>query len=147
MHHNLSSASDSIDNMRGYYSSPSTRCTKFSDSKDDFISCEREFRDCLMIKRIDQKTADVEIYSTQANQHVCAVNGTAKIINGKLILYLGVDGKEQHLSFISKNNRVLIKQHAPIGQQVENCGVHANFDGLSFKMVDREINKHRCFND
>ena len=146
-HQNAYSGSNLIDSAQGYYSSPSKRCTKFSESKDDFVSCEKEFRDCLMIKKVDPQTATVEIYSTQANQHVCAVNGTASIIDGKLILYLGTEKRDQYLDVLPQENNILLKQHVPIGQNVENCGAHANFEGLLFKKIAKDTSKYSCFDD
>jgi hypothetical protein len=134
-----------MDSLQGYYSSPSKQCTEFSEEKNDFVSCEKEFEDCLSITKIDQKSAEVEIYSTQANQHSCATRGTATFVNGRLVLPLDAEGKDQHLELVSKKDGVHIEEFVPKGQHVVDCGAHADFAGLSFKKIDSDVGKHSCF--
>ena len=98
-------------------------------------------------KKINQQTATVEIYSTQASQHVCAIKGTANVVDGKLILYFGAEKNKQYLTFTPHKSSVLLKQYVPIGENVENCGVHANFEGLVFKKLDENTTRYRCFDD
>lgn len=100
-----------------------------------------------MIKKNDKQTAIVEIYSTQAAQHVCAIKGVANLVSGKLILYLGTEKKDQYLDLLLQKRHILLKQHVPSGQNVENCGAHANFDGLLLKRISKDISRHSCFDD
>lgn len=127
--------------IQGYYSSSSANCTKNSKVRGRFVSCKKESKDCLLIKKITETTASVEIYSTQAGQHLCAVNGTANIANGKMFL----DVENQRINFQINGNYVELKQSVPPGEPIENCGAHAKFDGLKFKKVDTNVSKYSCF--
>ena len=129
----------------GFYSSPSKRCTQFEKSKNKFVSCEREFNDCLIVKKINDENISIEIYSTQANQHVCAANGIAKNRNGAISYYFGSESNSQHIDLIKRSNEIHLKQHVPVGEDSENCGAYASFDGLIFKKIDNDVNKHICF--
>ena len=145
--HTANGTQDILDNIQGYYSMPSIRCTKYNQATDKIVPCAKQFKDCLLIRKIDSQTANIELYSTQANQSSCAVNGTAKIVDGKLVLYFDADtGKNaQHLDFIFQNKKVLLKEHVQEGESVKNCGVHARFEGLLFKKTDNNPGKHQCF--
>lgn len=135
----------SIDEVEGYYATPSVWCTKFDEGRNSLISCKEEFQDCLLITAVDKKRAKVEIYSTQANLHICAVNGIAEMVDGKLRMQLdGVKG--QFLDFSYKDG-ISIRQHMREGEPAAYCGAYANFDELQFEMVDKNVSKHSCFKD
>jgi hypothetical protein len=129
-----------IDDVQGYYSAPSG-CTLAGKS------CKKKFKDCLLIKKIDQKSAEVEVFSTQANQHICAAKGVAKVIDGKLVLYFDAEtgAAVQHLSFIPQGKGMVIEYKVPAGGEKMNCAPHASFDGLAFKKTSNNTNGRQCF--
>jgi hypothetical protein len=130
-----------IDDIQGYYSVPSVNCTLSG------RSCKKKFKDCLLVKKIDQKSAEVEIFSTQANQHLCGVKGVARVIDGKLVLYFDADAKrdEQHLELNKKGKDVILKLIIKDNEIIRNCGAHADFDGLIFKKTSDRPAGHQCF--
>ncbi|HEX9171819.1 MAG TPA: hypothetical protein VF861_04080 [Telluria sp.] len=133
--------------LQGFYASPSRRCTRYDEEKDDFVSCARQFNDCLLIRRSGPAKMTVEIQSTQADQHVCAVNGTARLENGLLTYRFSPGPDSQRLLFTSAADKIVLKHVVPAGEAPENCGAHASFDGLEFKRIDRNASKHLCFKD
>lgn len=143
--HPAQSQSLSADAVEGFYSSSSRECTKYDSKSDQFVSCEREFDDCVLLRKVDAHEVEVEIYSTQADQHVCALNGIAKIDGGALIYRFDEQGDGQRIEFLFKGKNLQLKQHVPEGQSIENCGAHATFDGVRVTLVDRKIAKHSCF--
>ncbi|HJW30654.1 MAG TPA: hypothetical protein VJ508_15580 [Saprospiraceae bacterium] len=133
------------ENLEGYYASPSKLCTKFNREKDKFESCEKESTDCLLIKKIDEEDFEIEVYSTQANQHVCALNGIGKVKNGELVYSFGTDADSQEIEFTKKGKSVLLKQKILPGQDSENCGAHARFEGLRFLKKTSDPRNYSCF--
>ena len=133
--------------LAGFYSSASRRCTRYDKVKDDFVSCAKQFKDCLLIRNGGPGKMAVEIYSTQANQHVCAVAGTARAENGVLTYRFGPGADSQRIALIASANKIVLKHAVSPGEAPENCGAHASFDGLEFQRIDRDVSKHRCFKD
>lgn len=123
---------EQTDSVEGYYSSPSKRCTVFDEKKNDFVSCEKDFTDCLRLRKINDTQFAVEIYSTQATQHVCALEGSAAVEKEGLTVRFGED-KAQRIYLIRENGGIRLKHRIPANQIPENCGAHASFDGLRFR--------------
>ncbi|MFZ6743490.1 hypothetical protein ACO0LC_09720 [Undibacterium sp. JH2W] len=144
-HYGLSMAKDKLDELEGTYSSPSSECSNFNAKKNKFASCKKEFNDCLVIKKINQEKANVEIFSTQGLQHTCSVKSEAKIVNGELVLFFDETEDSQRLHFISNGAGIILKQDVPPGQHSENCGAHASFDGLKFKKISKAVKANSCF--
>lgn len=132
------------DSVEGYYSSPSKRCTVFDEKKNDLVSCEKQFTDCLRLQKISDTQFAVEIYSTQATQHVCALESTAVVENGVLTAGLTED-KAQRIFLIREHGGIRLKLQIPPNQIPENCGAHASFNGLRFKK--NRDSKKTCFQD
>lgn len=135
------------DALPGFYSTPSTLCTRYDKKKDDFVSCVKQFKDCLLVKEIVGGKIAVEIYSTQADQHVCAVRGDATIENGIPTYRFGTTPESQRIEFVVVKDGVQLRHVVPDGEDSANCGAHASFDGLKFKKVDSNVGKHVCFKD
>lgn len=131
--------------LEGYYSSPSKNCTRYDKAKDDFVSCEQQFQDCLLIKDAGHGKMAVEIFSTQANQHVCALNGIALMDTGKLTYRFGTEADSQRIEFIRTANKLTLKHVSPPGEAAENCGAHADWNGLEFKRVNKDVSRRACF--
>lgn len=105
------------------------------------------FKDCLLIKELGAGKIAVEIYSTQADQHVCAVSGNGTIEKGIPNYRFGAGVGSQRLEFIAEKDGVALRHIVADGEEPVNCGPHASFDGLKFKKSDSNVGKHVCFRD
>lgn len=146
-HCGMSVAKDKIEELEGTYSRPSSGCSYFNAKKNKFSSCKKEFNDCLLIKKINQKKANVEIFSTQGLQYTCSVKAEAKIVNGELILFFDETEDSQRLQFISDGTSIILKHDVPLGEVAMNCGAHASFDGLKFKRISKLVKENSCSPD
>lgn len=137
-------AADLLDEIQGYYSLPSRYCTEFNGTK--IVSCEKKFKDCLVIKKKNGQFAEIEIFSTQANMHVCGVKGTAILKNGSLV-YFDQDAEEegQGLRISVTEKHLVLKYLKPNPQQVSFCGAHADIDDLKFERITKKKIARQCF--
>ncbi len=141
------SSSSKLDINDGFYVSKESRCTEYSKSRDRFVACRPAPKDCLKVRKINDDEIAVEVFSTQADQHSCSLNGRAHRVNGVFTYSFGESKKSQTLEFIQAKDEVILKQNVPVGDDAENCGAHATFDGLVFKKTVREASSQSCFND
>jgi hypothetical protein len=139
------SAGTSIDPWEGYYADVSKRCTVFDGRKNRFVSCARQFNDCIRIQKNSDKAYSVEVFSTQAEQHVCAVKGVAHVKNGALVLKIDEDEGQQYLELVHRGGRLQLKHTVPEDEIPKNCGAHASFDGMALKKVSARPGVQACF--
>lgn len=135
-----------VTNIEGYYSSPSTRCTEVNKASGELNSCKSRFRDCASVKKNINGTYALQVYSTQANQHVCAVDGEAKL-NGAALVHEFEDSPGHRLIIRKDRKTIRLSQVAPEKQASANCGAHATFDGLVLLKVSDNPGLHICFED
>lgn len=142
-------AKDKVDDILGYYSTPSRRCVEYNGKK--FVSCESRFRDCLLVKKL-KDVAMVEVFSVQANQHLCATQGFLENRGGRLVvsssdLTDGVGGNPGFEIVVSKNLLRLRYLSEPSGVAAY-CGAHATLEGLQFNRASKEAGlSSGCFKE
>ncbi|VVN45851.1 hypothetical protein [Pseudomonas fluorescens] len=97
-------------------------------------SCSNQFSDRLKIEPAHQGYL-VELYSTQADQHVCSFSVSMNLVNGMLV-YKTKFGDV----FIRKKGRSLEISSGgidPTALGLGVCGAHADIDGLAFPLTSR----------
>lgn len=123
--------------FEGCYVSPSYLCTEPNTGKD----CSKDFSDYLSVKR-DGSAYRVDLYSTQADQNVCAFSKKMNLVDGALIwetlagiVALGRSGDVLKIDS---------KGVDPTALGIGVCGVHADIDGLEFPVSGRLENFTEC---
>jgi hypothetical protein len=123
----------------GYFEVASIDCT---DS--NLESCEKISRDCIRVRKSDAGRLKIEIFSVQANMHICSVEFDAVAVDGELIEvgsgdsdgsegYGGIRVKVERDRFTVRDNR-----SSPIKR---GCGAHSGLDGLSFPFISRTFDR------
>jgi len=143
-----SHAMESLEEVEGYYSSPSYLCTYLKGAK--FTSCQRRFKDCLVIRKKTQGFAEFEVFSTQANQHICATKGELVQIDDNLIATSDNAKTKQNKGIaikLSKRYLTLEYQKDQEGEEFDICGAHANLNGIKFNRNSKKKLGPICFKD
>lgn len=136
-----------LDDVTGYYSSPSHLCTERKGG--DLAACKKKLVDCLVIRKKSQTSAEFELFTTQANQHVCAARG--KLIQNGNILEAPRGTKDaapnEGLSIRVERDSLIVDYKKSEASLVGICGSHAALNGLTFKRQKRRTSGPTCFND
>lgn len=116
---------DDREAWEGCYISRSALCTTPDTGED----CSGEFKDTLRITQAD-KGYLIDLYSTQANYHVCAFSMHMDLVGGSLV------GKTPSGDLrLEINNRALeifSKGIDPTASGLGVCGAYADINGLQF---------------
>lgn len=111
----------------GCYTSSSVLCTTPDTGED----CSSEFRDTLKITKAD-KSYLIELYSTQANYHVCAFSMQMDLEGGSLVR------KTPSGDLRLGNNNGILKIFSkgidPTVSGLGVCGAYADMNGLQFPL-------------
>lgn len=121
----------------GYYVKQSEWCTSPGSGQD----CSGEFHDCLKVEAASQGYI-VELYSTQANQHVCAFTFNMDADNNMLV-YKAQLGSV----FLKRNGDSLMISSKGINSTALGlgvCGAHADIDGLKFPLINKSNTAEVC---
>ncbi len=118
----------------------SAQCTPPSDE----APCSKELKDCLRIEPI-RGAYHVEVYSTQAYQHICAFSIDMREEGGRLVF----DSPLGQVSLRKAGNQLVIASDGidPTAGGLGFCGVHADINGLEFPLSEKIETSARCFND
>jgi hypothetical protein len=123
-----------LDDIEGYYSIPSTRCSSFEGSK--FAPCADRSEDCLVIRKLNAHSAEVEVSSTQTNLHVCNVKGVASLSGSSLVLLDDpVDNGDEPANGlkVTVTSRFLALSYLKDYRfRRAGCGTRATLNGLKF---------------
>lgn len=139
----LAAGSSKVD---GYYIMPSKYCTQYSGGR--FVSCQKTHTDCMLLKQQSEDSMHLEIYSSQADGHVCGLNGTAHI-QGNRLIYREPDAqnREWALEILVSDRSFELKYLSHPGHQAPFCGVHASLDGVKFDRNKTRKREKACFVD
>ena len=136
----VDAADNPIKRMEGYYQIPAHSC--FSLEGGEYVSCEDRMTDCLSIKAIDGKTAQISVDSWQTNGHECGVSGVAKL-QGNSLVYVGGDddldskGKKFSIDLIDGKLKFRYLNPSNIEMRSPFCGFRASLELLEFDMKVR----------
>jgi hypothetical protein len=123
-----------LDDVQGFYTAPSTSCSYLEGDK--LVPCGSEAKDCLVIKKLSNATAEIQVSSTQTNLHVCDVRGTATFQGNKLI-YLDPEASEedfgQGLKIEINKDKLVLGYLKQIRMRPPFCGMRAYLSRLEFK--------------
>jgi hypothetical protein len=143
------SSSKLIDSLNGYYEVPSADCT-VSDG-DEQTPCSAQFKDCLLISKIDDSHANFAVASTQINLNSCGVEGVA-VLEGNKLSYQSQDRDDDEV--FGKKFYMFVKggyitfKYAPgaeSGIRAPYCGQRARLDWIKFPLaVKQPTNNHSC---
>lgn len=98
--------------------------------------CSDDFRDTLKIKR-NPSGYFVELYSTQAGQHVCSF-AFDMVVEGQALVYRSEFGV---VRVEKKNGRLKVSSGGidPTALGLGVCGAHADIDGLEYPIASRVL--------
>ncbi|GAA5079326.1 hypothetical protein GCM10025759_27350 [Lysobacter panacisoli] len=134
-------ASDSgLDELDGYYRMNAIRCTPAG----EHAPCRGELKDCLRIETY-RGSHRVEVYSTQAYQHVCAFSIEMRGVNGELVY----DSPLGQVILRRVGNQLVIASDGidPTAGGLGFCGAHADIDMLAFPLSGKVETDAQCFRD
>jgi hypothetical protein len=122
-----------LDDVQGYYAAPSASCSYFEGDK--LIPCGSDMKDCLVIKKLNDTTAEIQVSSTQTNLHVCDVRGAATLQGNDLIFLdpKASDDVGQGLRIEIQKQKLVLGYLKPIKMQPPFCGMGAYLSRLEFK--------------
>lgn len=128
-----------LDDVQGYYTAPSVSCSYFEGDK--LVPCGSDAKDCLVIKKLTDTTAEIQVSSTQTNLHVCDVRGTATLQGNDLIFLdpeASVDDVGQGLKIEIQKHKLVLGYLKPIKMQPPFCGMRAYLSRLEFKRKNKK---------
>jgi hypothetical protein len=142
-----SSGLDPISQFEGYYTAPATHCSRLDGEQ--LRPCDPPEEDCLLVKRIDETHATIDIDSVQSHGTECGVSGVAEL-QEKSLVYVEKNpaspdaGKGIALQLAGKNLKIRYLA-APERDSAPFCGVRARLDWLQFSLARRRpVDDHRC---
>jgi hypothetical protein len=115
----------------GNYKTPSIRCTSPIDGSD----CSAMFIDTMSIRKTD-KAFTIELNSTQANQHTCALE--VNMSEEDNVLVYPTDQGKIVIESSSAGLSIVSTGIDPTAMGLGICGAHANINGLKFSWQDNE---------
>jgi hypothetical protein len=115
----------------GHFSQQSQLCTYPSDG----ARCSEQFRDHLKITKSGNRRYQVDLSSTQADQHVCSFSFLMEIVNNELI-YRSDFGP---VRLLRKEDALEISSSGvdPTAFGLSICGAHADINGLRFLTANK----------
>lgn len=118
----------------GLYRQPSQRCVGAGGAE----ACGRVDMDCLLIAEGAAGRVDVEIFSTQVNEHVCLVNSPGQRVGATVLVHDAEAEPGQGVRIVRVDRALVVQQlqPAPAGHR-PFCGARASLDGLRFDLDKR----------
>lgn len=139
------SDSDLIKRMEGYYLVPSQYCSELDGSA--LKPCDPVPHDCLLIRKIDDSHAQVNVYSVQTNGHQCEAAGIAQRVGDKLLFTeQGIvgHGSQFEIAIVGKSIKLRYPVDPGLGIPAF-CGARGRIDRLEFPLkVAKPTTNHTC---
>lgn len=130
--------------VEGYYTAPARFCSDVEGDK--LVSCEGEVQDCMEIKEISMRKAEINIWSTQTNGAECAVSGVASL-EGRNLVYMASDlevkvGETPGVGFSIDLSQPILRIKY-INSEKKSwgapfCGLQARLDRLEFDQKEKK---------
>lgn len=134
--------------LEGYYSTPAQHCIRFDENMEP-QPCDSHQRDCMVIKRVDDRHAQFSVYSPQVNGAVCKADGIAEL-DGTELIYEDRDKSSptvgSGLRFDVLQGEVVLRAFTGPGSVPQPfCGHGAQLDQFAISLNDRqEIKQQAC---
>ena len=129
---------DVLRRIDGTYEMPS-ECTTLN-AKGEHEPCGPEVRDRLTIRRLSDKTAEVELFSVQINGHTCEVSGISQL-QGDSLFYLEPNIQKespgQGLRIRITSSDLVLDTIEPLANRDPFCGTRAYVSRLKFPFSAR----------
>jgi len=124
--------------IEGRYETPAQSCSEMGEDGRQVPCSARGIPDCLLIRRIDDKQAYVEVRSFQINGHGCYAKGLATLRGGGLV-HVATDEEGDK----GKGFRIRLANHSLKIEYLEDpgfdfppfCGARARLDRLIFPLT------------
>lgn len=132
--------SPEVDGLSGYYESPGSRCTSA-----DGHSCAADTVDCLRIVPASNRRVMIELFSTQANMHVCSLTFQAEVVGDRLVSVSDERNEKGGAILVELQPDRFIVRDTSRGPISQYCGAYASLEGLAFlrssKAADRQCSR------
>jgi hypothetical protein len=128
----------------GLYRQAATRCTPQVNTT--ARACAPAVQDCVLLGPVQADgQRRVEVFSTQANQHVCMAQGQARPGPQGLALADPQAGPGQGVALRREGPALVLRHLAPARAGLAPfCGARAALDGLSFPLASRVADSGTC---
>lgn len=132
-----SSSMDALDWI-GHYEIDSPLCS----DPETWGQCRGEFKDCISVES-SAGGWNVELYSVQAMQNLCAFSLLMHQVGGKLVYD---DGKGGEIILQEREGKLVLSSLGLDPGKAGFCGAHG-IDGVSFPISSRKPVHKRCFDE
>ena len=130
----------------GLYRQPAERCTVYLNG--EIRPCAAQFQDCLLLTKDGQGQVRLEVFSTQANQHVCMVSQALPPSARLPLTLVDADQAGPGVRLQASGDALVF---APVGASAPHpdafCAAHASLNELRFARSSRMADRGECIPD
>ncbi len=126
-------------NWVGHYEIRSPLCS----DAETWGECKSEFKDCLLIENSSDGW-NIELYSIQAAQNLCAFSIPMHQVGGVLVYS---DGKDGEIILQEFDGSLVFSTHGIDPGRAGFCGAHSGIDGISFPFSSKNSIHKKYFDE